>query len=247
MDNLSQWVLHNMHVVFFVYGLSFLVMGIVIFSQPIKDRRYHLANISWLLAMFGITHGINEFLDMLTIIKGRNPIFDPARSGLLIFSFIFLFEFGRQLFIITTPKHELLRGLGTYLNRWISGVIGISILILSISSVHFWETCTILARYFLGFPASLLTGFGFILYYRHEKEALEFLNVKALFSWAALSFIVYGFLSGLIVPKGNFFPSSRFNEAMFLSAVKIPVQVFRTCCAVVVTISISRTFYILNR
>ena len=62
---------------------------------------FRLANILWLLALFGLTHGINEFLDMWAIIKGRHPSLDLVRWFILVISYFFLFEFGKRLFRLT--------------------------------------------------------------------------------------------------------------------------------------------------
>jgi len=60
MDLVCQWFQNNLDIVFFVYGLSFVVMGLAISFQPKKESEFSIAKILWLLAFFGITHGINE-------------------------------------------------------------------------------------------------------------------------------------------------------------------------------------------
>ena len=101
MNNMAQFFSRNLDVVFFVYGIAFVTMGIAILAHNKRDSGYGIAGILWLLAGFGMTHGLNELLDMWTIIKGRMQVFDIIRLACLVISFIFLFEFGRRLFGMT--------------------------------------------------------------------------------------------------------------------------------------------------
>ncbi len=225
MEYIYHWLQNNLDIVFFVYGLAFFMMGLTILVQPREGSAFKVADVLWLLAAFGLAHGVNEWLDMWAIIKGRNELLDSVRWFCLVISFFFLFEFGRRLFV--TGRKKLVR----YLGWWLSPVLGLSILVFSLycmlSGSDFWETGSILARYIFGFSGALLTGLGFFSYYDHEREILRPLEIKRYFLWAGISFLAYGVLSGLVVPKGNFFPSNCLNTDSFFSLVHIPVQVFR--------------------
>jgi two-component system NtrC family sensor kinase len=63
---------------------------------------------------------------------------------------------------------------------------------------------------------------------------------------AAGAFFSYGVFAGLIVPKHAYFPSSLLNYTLFLETVGVPVQVFRTLCAIVVTYSMIRVLNIFD-
>ena len=244
MNLISQWSQNNLDIVFFIYGLAFVIMGIAIWVQPKKESKFEIANILWLLSGFGLIHGTNEFLDMWAIIKGRSPALDIVRSFFLIVSYLFLFEFGRRLLRISGEKY--LEKITKLLGWWLTSIIGFAILIFGFISTDFWETGTIWARYLLGFPGGVLIGFGFVLYYKYKKHELESLKVKKYFFCASLFFLVYGILGGLVVPKGNFFPSNFLNTDSFLSLVRIPVQIFRAFCAIIVTWVIYRILGIFN-
>ncbi|MEW6739751.1 MAG: ATP-binding protein [Nitrospirota bacterium] len=229
-----------MEIVFFIYGMAFFVMGISILIQPKKGSAFRIADILWLLSGFGLIHGINEWLDMWAIIKGRSELLDLIRWFCLVASFIFLFEFGRRLFIVNihegSPAWE--KNVKRHIGWWLSPVLGLFVFIFGITSHDFWKTGSILARYLFGFFGAIFTGFGFFSYCRHEKETLKPLKVKGYFLWAGLSFLAYGFLSGLVVPKGDFFPSNLLNADSFFLAVHIPVQVFRAGTALTAAFSI---------
>ncbi len=54
--------------VFFVYGLAFFVLGFVVLMYPKKGSAFKVAGDLWLIAAFGISHGINEWLDMVILV-----------------------------------------------------------------------------------------------------------------------------------------------------------------------------------
>ncbi len=247
MDLVHQLFYRNLDVVFFIYGLAFIVMGITVLVQPKKGSEFKIANILWLLALFGITHGINEELDMWAIIKGRNQILDLLRWFFLIISYVFLFEFGRRLFRLSIPKLPAWQKKFAKLFSWKAlPFIGIFILVSASRSVDFWSTGSIWTRYLLGFPGGVLIGMGFFSYYRYEKEILRPLKVQKYFSILSISFLIYGILGGIIVPKGNFFPANWLNTDSFLLTIKVPVQVFRTICAIIAAWAIGGILQIFN-
>ena len=234
MDLIHRWFLSNLDIVFFVYGLAFVIMGIAILVQSKKGSEFKIANILWLLAAFGIIHGTNELLDMWTIIKGRYAVLDFIRWFILIISYFFLFEFGRQLLRLTTPRSSVWqKKIAKLLVWWLLPIMVLFILISGFMSSDFWQTGSIWTRYLLGLSGGLLIGSGLFLYYENEKEILRPLKVKKYFFLVGVSFFIYGILGGLVVPKGNFLPSSWLNTDSFLLTVKIPVQVFRAVCAIV--------------
>jgi PAS domain S-box-containing protein len=247
MDSTYQFFLENLDVVYFIYGFAFLVMGIAILVQPKKASEIKLAGILWILAVFAITHGVNEFLDMWVIIKGRNTLLDINRSIVLFISYCFLFEFGRQLFQMTKSESPAWqKKTSGLLVWWLLPAIGSFVFIFSLTSPDFWKTGAILTRYLIGFPGSFLIGSGIYLYYKNEKTLPGINNVKKYFLLMGVSFLIYGILGGVIVPKGEFFPSSWLNTDSFFSTVKVPVQVFRTCCAITASWAVTGILTIFN-
>ncbi len=220
----------NLDIVFFIYGLAFFVMGTAIFIQPKKESGFKLAQILWLLAAFGFVHGVNEFLDMWAIIKGRSFAFNFLHLSILVVSYLFLFEFGRRLFCSVKPPRLQFSILFAW---WLAPLILPIVLISVFFSAGAWQNGVIIARYLLGFPGGLLTSVGFFLYYKYNKEKLSTLKVKKYFYGSTLAFLVYGILGGLVVPKGNFFPANWLNAESFLLVAKIPVQILRAVCAII--------------
>lgn len=213
----------NLDIVFLIYGLSFFVLGLTIFLQPPHKSVFKLIHILWLLGLFGLIHGINEWLDMITLIKAHDSyIWNLARTVVLTISFIFLFEFGRRLFNLNFNKE--------FLGSWVTPAISLAVFTIIFTLK---QERSIWPRYFLCFPGGLLTAQGFLLYYRRNKIALEPFKVRKYFFISAASIGMYGVFSGLLVSRADFFPASVINNASFLNLFGIPVQVFRALCATI--------------
>lgn len=224
----------NLDVVFFFYGLAFIILGIVITLQLRITRKSEFAIFKplWFLAWFGILHGANEFLDMFLIIRGRQPILQFLSPPLLILSYLFILLFGLQIINLGGKK---------VIGRWLPAAAVAAFIMgpvfLGINSVEIWQ---ISARYFLGFPGALLSGFGLIFFYRVNAEKLDRLSaaIKFYFFIAALFLAIYAFLGGLVVPRAAFFPATVLNYESFRALAGWPVQIFRGLCAILVAWSV---------
>ncbi len=247
MDIIQQWCLDNLDIIYFIYGFGFIVMGITILVHPKKGSEFRIADSLWLLAVFGLAHGINEHLDMWALLKGRYPNVDLLRWFILIVSYVFLFEFGRKVMLLTLEKHSgWRRRLANLLSWWLTPVLGLFILMQGVMSYDFWLTGSIWTRYLFGFGGAFMIGTGLCFYFNDNKEVLEPLSVKKYFLILSLTFYVYGFLGGLVVPRGDFVPASWLNTDLFISTVKVPVQVFRAMCALTAAWAVSGILKIFN-
>ncbi|MDP8292857.1 MAG: ATP-binding protein [Candidatus Orphnella occulta] len=228
-----------MILIYFFYGLAFFILGFSIFVYPKKESAIKLADNLLLIACFGIIHGINEWVDMFTLIKGPSEMILLRVIGLLLLgaSFVFLIQFGVTVICADKRKYAAIKLLPILL------YIGWLVLILSSSQrlLH----GNIWARYLLGVPGILLTAYALFL------EATKFKNTNMPVSarnlrLAGAAFLFYALLSGLIVPKADFFPSSFFNYEAFLDITGIPVQVFRSACAVLIAYIMIRVLNIFD-
>ncbi|MFA5795464.1 MAG: ATP-binding protein [Candidatus Brocadiia bacterium] len=238
---------NNLDIVFFIYGLAFVVMGTAIFVQPCKQSIFKLGPILWLLGAFGLMHGINEWLDMWVIIKGQNGTIDLIRWFCLVISYVFLFEFARRIFRIPTqsPNNWQSR-IASYLGWWLTLALVMAILIGGLTVTNFWQMGSALTRYLLAFPSGILIAIGFWTYYRHEHHVLNSLKMRTNFIVAGTALLIYGLIGGLIVPKGDFFPANWINTDSFILLTGIPVQVFRAGCAVAIAWAMMRILAIFN-
>ncbi len=223
-----DFFVQNLDVVFLIYGLSFVIMGISILAQPRRESVYKLSNIIWILAYFGIIHGINEWLRMVSIVQISEEYTSRAsyalevmQFALLVISYIFLFEFGRRLVLLSLNKKIF--------GKWLTVFFCACTMMPAFTYKQDWN---IWPGYFLGFPGGVLSAFGFIRYYYNNKVVLKKINIHSFFLIAAVSICIYGMLRGIVVPIGDFFPAAVINTDSFLDKFGIPVQVPCAVCAV---------------
>ncbi|MDP1853973.1 MAG: ATP-binding protein [Candidatus Omnitrophota bacterium] len=235
---------NNLDVVFFVYGLAFVFMGLAIFIQPRRGSSFKIAKVLKFLGGFGLIHGVNEWLDMWVIVKqGLKDIFwlEILRFSILIVSYYFLFEFGRRLLKISIKNTRI----ASLFKPWLGVSAVVLILLLGYYSKD-WQMASILSRYFLGFPASILTALSIFIYFRNEiRPSLPGLRWNFYFMGGA--FLCYGLLGGLVVPPAPFFPASVINTQAFFEATGgIAVQVVRAVCAVIIAVYTVRILAMFN-
>ena len=224
MDPTFQWFQNNLDFIFFVYGLTFLILGMAVLLQAKKESDFKLARILWLFACYCLIHSISDFIQMWLLTKGTYDLIHYFAQFLAYLSFIFLFEFGRRLLGLTNKNVD-----------WRTLPI-IYFIIFSISLLlnNFWVTIDILIGYFVRVPGGVMAGVGFFLYYHSEKKNLTQLNVKKYFYIAGAALLAWSFFCGMVRIKGDFFPANILNIESFFLVVNIPVYIFRSICALIV-------------
>lgn len=230
----TEFFIKNLDIVFLIYGLAFVVTGVAIWVLPKKESEFRLADVLWLFVAYALIHAPADFFSMHSIMKEETGHI-PGQI-LTSISYLFLFEFGRRLVGFT--KKILL--------WWFLPIIAIGVVISSILSYDFWTSLNILVGYFIRFPAGLMAGVGFFLYYKTQKEKLKPLKVKKYFYAVSASLLAWSFFCGIVRAKGAFFPANWINTDSFLLTARVPVQIFRTICAVITAWGICGTFRIFN-
>ena len=225
----------NLEIVYFLYGLAFFTLGVILFTQirAAGQSKYKLLNILLLLAVFAMTHSVNEFLDMFKIIYGEFKFLNIAATSLLIISYLFLFSFGYLLLIISGKKNIL----------WLPIIVitlflGLPLLI----DPYSFTVWNISARYFLGFSGSMIIAIGFRFYGLKHPD----IPIKKYLINASIAFGLYGLFAGLFVTKAGFFPASLINNDSFIAFTGIPPQVFRALFAEGVTFSMWNIVNVFN-
>lgn len=242
----------HMDIVFFVYGLAFFVLGLVVFAQPREQSRYELARFIWLLGSFGLLHGVLEWMDLWRVVRGGSLGLEVLKLVFLFSSFLFLFEFGRRLSLTVCCNSAdkpgiLYRLLGA--PSYIAVAAGFLLVFLSIQDALL--AAQVASRYFLGFGGALLTGAGFLAYarmaYSSGPESGELYGARVYFVLATVAFLIYGVAGGLLSPPADMFPSSQFNDRWFLANFHFPVQLLRMACAVVASLAIVNILRVFHR
>ena len=221
-----------MEIVFFIYGLSFFILGSAIYIYPKKETPFEFSGALNLIAAFGIMHGINEWIDMFLLRYAVKPVFlQYVRLLILPVSFFFLVQFGTKIIMLSKKSLSLVRFLPVFLLLLWAGVTPFS--------RDMFLSGDIWARYLLGIPGIFLTVFAFFLISK-RFEALKMYRVSRYLKLVAGGFFFYGVFSGLVVPAGHFFPASVINYKAFINIFHMPVQAFRTVCAAVAAFGVVR-------
>ncbi|HCE42981.1 MAG TPA: hypothetical protein DET40_05495 [Lentisphaeria bacterium] len=208
---MAEFMVSQMDYIIFFYGLGFILLGAVCLfiriSSPFPIK---------LLGVFGLVHGISEWLDLVAISLGDWETFYFIRLSVMALSFVFLFEFGR-------------RGIFGEKFPWL--IIPFAILA-CLGALVGIKALDPFIRYSLALPGGMLAS---VALYRHSKNAPSGRMALALASCAMLG---YAISTGLIVTGSSFFPASILNYENFLICFHLPIQLFRGVLACLITVMI---------
>lgn len=209
--------------IYFIYGFSFIALGVICFLIRNEKKDF-----DWLwLGLFGFTHGINEWLELIAISLLESKEFLILRTLILALSFIFLLEFSINSAFNNQKKQIRL--------IYLSIIFLITLNSLLFGASNFKAT----TRYFVGFPSALFTALLFF-----SKIPSSENKTKKFLCLSGIGFVVYSFATGLVTPKLNLSLANTINYDSFLQALGFPVQLLRTACAITITLAIYN--YILN-
>jgi PAS domain S-box-containing protein len=229
-----------MDIVFLIYGLAFLALGLVLIIWPKHDSRFELAALTRWLAAFAFIHGALEWMDLWRVVRGDTPVLAMLRPFVLLISYMALFEFGRRLAVASRVLLDWRRWL---LDAKLHGVLLFAVAAGSLMGAEPLLNLAILSRYLYGFTGSLLAGVALLMYcsqrIRPTLVTDEFRPVWRACLIAGIAFASYGVLGGLIVPRAEWTPASWLNQDSFQALFHIPVQIFRAACAVAIAISVA--------
>jgi two-component system, NarL family, sensor histidine kinase YdfH len=225
--------------IFFVYGLAFFTMGISAIQQSNVSRsNFPMLNAIKFLGIFGIVHGITEWVLMVIILDlypGYHFILYPLSGFLNASSFAFLWIFGN--------KSLQYNGRGSKILNSIPFIVYLIWLVLFVNfrvingenNQSVISMLKIMSRYLIGFPASVIT----VIAINKNARSMEKLKIKGIpnkIRTLAISFAIYGILAGIIVSKKSFFPANIINKELFQSLFYVPVELLRALTAVIITV-----------
>ena len=205
----------QMDYIFFFYGLAFIGLGVVayILSQEANQR------LPWgWLALFGFTHGANEWLDLMALVAGDGVWFGALRLAVLTASFLCLVEFGR---LSLTQRWG--RGPGR-------GLLVVLALGAGLGAFDGLSGLNAASRYFLGLVGSLGAGWALLAEARQGDS-----RCRPSLLAGGVGFILYGLATGVVVPQAGFFPANTLNYQTFTSLTGLPIQLVRGLLAAWIT------------
>lgn len=203
----------------FIYGVSFLLMSFVVFHGIRNASSSAFVNTFYMLAGFGLMHGITELIDWLRFIlkksgDGETDVLLILSEACLITSFVLLLQFGVTLLTYRSKKKDIYRSISALFfvayiaYTFVTGPTDIST-----------AGTGRIARHSLGFPGSLLSGLAFFGLAKSMKIVGHPRLLRGLVV-IGIAFVCYAVFVGLIVE-----PISG-----------IPVQLFRAVCAVTIAV-----------
>ena len=208
----------QMDYIYFFYGLAFIMLAAVCLILR-QDREQRLP---WLwLGLFGLTHGLHEWMDLIVFSFGSSPPAKVIHLLLLGISFMFLLEFGRAGLVRLSGK-----GPGRWIffpllafaaMGWLAGLQGVY------ASV----------RYTFGLTGGVLSA---VALFMASKEAAP--PPRRWLIAGSVSIGLYALAAGVIVPYAPFAPASLLNNDVFLNTLGVPVQLIRGLLAVCSAVSI---------
>lgn len=216
---MSLFLKDQLDYIHFCYGLAFIILAAVCVTLQRNERE----RFPWsVLGIFGIIHGLHEWLELLELAIGDTPTFLAARVLVLTVSFLFLAEFGRA---------------GT--SRIRGGGAGRAILLLPLAVTAAgglaggWPAMNAAFRYSLALGGGLWAAFA-LYSYAGTLNAKSRRHIAA----AAAFMGLYALAAGLIVPPLTFFPARVLNADVFFRLTGLPIPLVRALLAAGLFISI---------
>lgn len=227
----------NRDLIFFVYGLSFFILGLSIALQTRKSSRLDLArSVNW-LAAFGFAHAFHEWGEYFIPIQsaylssGAVEALQGLRLLLLAASYVCLLEFGARLLRPHPAARRLTLLNAALLALWL--VATFLPLRAAYQGQTWYNLGDALARYGIGFPGALLAGYALRRHSIERIAPLKAPNIVRRLRIVGLSLVAYSVLGGLIPPPVPFFPGNVVNSQTFAQVLIFPPMVFRSLLGLV--------------
>ncbi len=203
---MREFLVSQMDYIFFIYGLAFIFLAMNAYFISRRDK----AQPFWkLVALFGLLHGILEWMNMASFSVGEAFLFKLVRLVFLVLSFLCLCEVARGAAVKSS---------GALWGRWVYVPL-LLLIVVSGWGLGGLTGINILSRYILGFAGGLLAARVIAV-----SAPARALNV---FAWVLVCYVA----TQLFPPAGSFFPASMFNQDVFLATTSIPIQLVRTLLA----------------
>ncbi|MFA5802313.1 MAG: sensor histidine kinase [Thermoleophilia bacterium] len=245
MSSFHTFIESNMVPIIFAYGLTFFAAGLAIALQPRQLSNFRLARHLWMLAAFGMIHGIAEWGDIFI------PIQSPYLSEFWIarlwdlqqtvwaVSFIFLLQFGATMTANHLPWKSGIKSIMLkLLPLW-----GLAVTIIAVFIVPqaYGQSCI---RYLLGFPSAVMTTVAFVL------ERRIFISYRATsrtyMTLIAVAFGVYAILGGLTVQEHALPGLGWLDYENVFVYTAMPIYFWRMIIGLCLTILIIRAFHMFD-
>lgn len=215
---MADFFVNQLDFIFFFYGLSFFILAALAFSLSIEKK----SNFAWSwLGIFGVLHGMNEWLDLFVITFNDNFSLQLIRTLFIGASFTALFEFARR-----TQKMNS----GRTVSLWIYIPLFV---VASLGALYGIAGLNITIRYFIGLAGGVFCAF--VVYGASRKELRGNSRRNILFGLFIL-ISCYAATTIFVVPKNNILIAPWINTELFATLLGLPVQIIRAFLAALLAI-----------
>lgn len=243
MDAIAAFFMQKIVYVYFVYGLAFFAMGLVVLLESGRTSEFRFARALLPLALFGFLHAAHEWFEMFQIFAAHESgsvagaVEEFFRIASLVGSFLLLLNFGARLL----PGAEEHPRASTWQTLAMGGIWALAV------GFVYWRyrpgitellvSADVLARYSLAIPGSILAAWA-LLRERRDFHARGMSRYGQSLLWAALAFLIYGVIGQFFTRPSLIFPSQTINTALFLRTFGVPIQLLRGIAASVIVITL---------
>ncbi|HEY9206426.1 MAG TPA: hypothetical protein VIO58_10950 [Candidatus Methanoperedens sp.] len=211
--------------VYLIYGTSFILMFLTIMVWRKKVSHIQFMNDFTYLAIFGLLHGLTEYSDIPRFLEWQPAwAFDFIKLILVSSSFAALLAFGLSIVSAGVEERRWLHGIALgalFMYFWMLIFLGFMSRDIQIYYKDAYNAVELASRYSLGFFGAVISSYAF---FDLSKKMDTIVGGKTglRFIAAGIGFTLYAIFGGLIV-----FP-----------VLGIPVVVFRSAIAVLITVSV---------
>lgn len=214
-------------VVYLIYGTSFLIMFLALTLWKKRVSHIEIMDDFKYLAAFGLLHGLAEYSDIPRFLAWQPSwIFDLVKLLLVSSSFAALLAFGLNVISAGLEKRRWLRGIpfgAFFMYAWLLVFAGLDFANLD-AGINY-KVADLAQRYSMGLLGAVITTYAFFeLSGKMNDIAGKSAGKK--FMYAGLGFALYAIFGGMIVTP----------------VLGIPVVVYRSAIAVVITIAVIGIF-----
>lgn len=206
---------YSEQILFGVYGLAFFTLGLVMAVRTVGHRQSALVSRMRLLALFGLTHGIFEWLTMF----GSGAEFPKLTASVAAFSFLPLF-----MFAFWNGRTMIRFGIT------ISAVLAVG-WIVALIQINSPPALELIARYCIGVPAAISAGIAFVADRSFRHRAGQPSNALMI---ASAGFLAYG-ASQLVSAPVAISGLPLIETDRFMELTGVPVFAIRAAVAVVIS------------
>lgn len=240
MNPISAFFVRNIVAVFFFYGLAFFVMGVALALASRQASALRFVRAIRPLALFGLLHGIHEWIEMFQKIGSLTSGYSPGlldeivRLGILVASLIMLLDFGVTLLNdAETGRWRRYGPVLLMLSVWAVGCAVVWVMLRPLPE-EMVAMADVLARYSLGIPGAILGTWALMAQQRTFREH-DMPQFGQDLVWSAAALALYGIFGQIFVRQTALVPSQFLNSTLFLQWTGIPIQLFRGVMAGVLT------------